>query len=170
MDQQSAFPNPFWDYSLRVYGRDALRSLLLDLQNKHQADVNILLFILWRAASGAPSLSAREIDSMVQTISPIRTEVIDPLRKVRATLKHPLPNDLAILREDLRQKTLAAELAAEALAQTLLYNKHPIEPSRSGPTDAPTDARETLITYLRTIWIENNLAASYAEELVTLTQ
>jgi len=36
--------NPFWDFSLAVWGREAVKPACLALQARHGIDVNILLF------------------------------------------------------------------------------------------------------------------------------
>ena len=54
------FPDhPFWDYSLDVYMQDKVGAACIDLQERYQLDVNVLLFCLWFGASDRGRLERR---------------------------------------------------------------------------------------------------------------
>ena len=53
------FPDcAFWDFSLEAYARPGVAPACLDLQERHGADVNLLLFACWLSASGRGALDA----------------------------------------------------------------------------------------------------------------
>ncbi len=43
---------PFWTFSLEFYGLPDVAPACLRCQDEAGADVNLILFVLWRAASG----------------------------------------------------------------------------------------------------------------------
>ena len=45
-------PEPFWDYSLALYGRPGVEACCLRLQDRLGVDVNLLLLCCWLAARG----------------------------------------------------------------------------------------------------------------------
>lgn len=160
-ENDSPFPNPFWDFALRVYGREAVREQCLDLQDRHGADVNLMLFLLWRDDGGAAPPEMPEIEAMMAATEAVRTRAIEPLRGLRRILKRPFPDDLPVLRESLRQRMLEAELAAEAIAQTLLYLRFPVG---DGATPHGTPAL-ALARYLGRIGLSATEARTAAEAL-----
>ncbi|MDA5194860.1 TIGR02444 family protein [Govanella unica] len=157
----SPFPNPFWDYALRIYGRAAVRDLCLMLQDQQGADINLILFLLWRDDCGVAPPDPDDLDAMTATLLPVRLRAIEPLRGLRRIMKRPFPDDLPVLRENLRQRLLEAELAAEAVAQTLLYTRFPVEDS-----GAPAHKAAQAITgYLRHIGVDPRVAEDAATRL-----
>ena len=61
----SAFPpTPFWDFSLAVYGRPGVAPACLALQQRHGADVNLLLFCAWFGAAHRGRLTADDVDAV----------------------------------------------------------------------------------------------------------
>ena len=104
------FPDhPFWDFSLRVYGRDGVGAACLHLQENHGIDVNVMLFCLWLGETGRGVLDAE-----------VHQEVVKSLRGLRRILKDGFPDVFQGLRESLRGKVQAAEIDAEHLQQLLL--------------------------------------------------
>lgn len=140
----------FWDYSLRLYERAPVRTISLELQDRFHADVNILLFLCYRASRGAVAPSLHDLAAMVEAVKTVREQAIEPLRRLRRSLKKPLPHDLPDLREAFRQRVLEAELAGEALAQGILEHRFPIE-DRTAEAPFRDLAREALTRYLELI-------------------
>lgn len=107
-----------WRFIGAVYTRPGVRQSCLDLQERMQADIVLLLFAGWLARCGI-ALSkdlAREATVLVR---PWREAVVQPLRAVRTTMKSsPLmarPQAAA-----LRDRIKADELAAERIELGLL--------------------------------------------------
>jgi uncharacterized protein (TIGR02444 family) len=77
---------PFWRLSLAFYGQPGVPALLLPLQDEHGADVNLVLFGLWRAAQGR-ALSQQEFAALDETIADWRTNIVRPARALRREIK-----------------------------------------------------------------------------------
>ncbi len=56
--------NPFWDFSLAVWGREAVEPACLALQERHGIDVNVLLFCGWAGRRGR-ALDAAVLGSLI---------------------------------------------------------------------------------------------------------
>lgn len=116
MVKQSA---SFWEFSLAVYSKAGVPDACLELQDKHRADVNIVLFMLWVAEQGR-RLDAEDIAKLTGLIAEWQNDVVRPLRFARRFLKTPalewqLPETAA-----LRARIKADELEAERLQQSVM--------------------------------------------------
>ena len=112
--------SPFWDFSLTLYRRAAVRAACLAIQDEAGADVNIALFVLWQASRGH-ALDAAEVAALDALVAPWRSEVVVRLRAVRRFLK-PIESgapddDVAALRREIK----TVELESERLQQELLH-------------------------------------------------
>lgn len=85
-DDVAAGATPLWRFSLALYGRPGVPALLLPLQDRHGADVNLVLFGLWRAAQ-RHALSQQEFAALDETIADWRTNVVQPARALRRAIK-----------------------------------------------------------------------------------
>jgi uncharacterized protein (TIGR02444 family) len=110
--------NPFWDFSLAVWGREAVEPACLALQARHGVDVNILLFCGWAGRRGR-ALDAADLGALIESARPWREAAVLPLRELRVWLKAQsvAPAGPA---EALRERVKACELEAEAIQQALL--------------------------------------------------
>ncbi|MGU3421835.1 TIGR02444 family protein [Methylobacterium sp. D54C] len=110
--------NPFWDFSLALYRRPGLAPACVALQDEGGADVNLVLYLLWCAATGR-SLDAGAVRAADAGIAPWREAVVEPLRAVRRALKaEPLER---LGSEAYRGRIKAVELEAERLVQDSLF-------------------------------------------------
>ena len=115
------FPeHPFWDFSLQVYSREGVGAACLRLQERHDIDVNLMLFCLWLGESGRGKLETEEMDALRAVSGKWHQEIVKSLRAVRQGLKSDFPDTPEGLREGLRAQVQAAELDAEHLQQLLL--------------------------------------------------
>ena len=117
-------PNPFWDFSVELYGIPEVSKACLALQNRHlkraDVDVNVLLFCVWAAAIGYGELSDGEVLGAVAAVRPWREDVLLPLRGVRLRLDEgvePVPVEIS---SPIKDKVARAELEAERIEQLLL--------------------------------------------------
>lgn len=130
MSGGAAWPaEPFWDYSLELYGRPGIEDACLELQRRHGLDVNLLLLCCWLGARGiGPEESAPT--RFEGAVRDWQVEVVRPLRAVRRRLKarlaDPDPEPGSVhegwpdLARGLRQRLLALEIDAERLEQLAL--------------------------------------------------
>lgn len=123
--------NPFWDFSLRVYGRAGVPAVCLDLQDRRGADVNVLLFAGWAGAACGVRLDAAELARLDTAVTPWREEIVRPLRAVRRRVKGE--------DDGLYARLKAAELEAERLQQDRLHALSGLTPGTPGGRDLVLD-------------------------------
>jgi len=135
----AAWPqSAFWTFSTDLYDRPGVEAACLALQDRHDLDVNLLLWALWLAECGVV-LDAPTLERGRVAIASWQGEIIDPLRAARRRLRQRIEQDHA---EDiagqwprqveaLRQNILALELDCEHLAQLALgHLGDELKPSR----------------------------------------
>jgi uncharacterized protein (TIGR02444 family) len=110
----------FWDFSLKTYAQPGVADALLTMQNSHDADVNMLLYCAWHAASGRGELLPEHIARLDVRIEPWRTAIIMELRDLRELIKNDAVFTQLPGSRQTRGKVLEAELAGEQVAQQLL--------------------------------------------------
>ncbi len=103
--------NALWQWSLQVYQKSAVASALLALQDEGE-DVLWLLYLLW--CSDAES-SATALEKPSVSYLEWRETMIIPIRQLRISCDKKSP---------VREKLLAAELAAEQQGIAILYADH----------------------------------------------
>jgi len=115
------FPrHDFWDFSLRIYGRDGVAEACLGLQERHGADVNVVLFGLWLGASGRGALLEAELGQVLGAVEVWQARAVRHLRALRRWLKGdlgPAPRELGA---QLREAVAGLELDAEHIEQLML--------------------------------------------------
>ncbi|CAO3352715.1 hypothetical protein [Azospirillum palustre] len=119
--------NPFWDFSLAVYGRPGVPACCLSLQDRRGVDVNVLLFAAWAGLECGIRLSAEELGRIDAAVAAWREEVVRPLRALRRRAK---AEDDAFYR---RMK--AAELEAERVQQDRLFAAAGFAPQPGGDVE-----------------------------------
>ncbi|MBI1180373.1 MAG: TIGR02444 family protein [Alphaproteobacteria bacterium] len=144
-----------WRFSLDLYGQPGMEAACLDLQERFGADVNLVLYCLWRGRLSGPELVAADT-----AVRRLRDDITVPLRRMRRALARQ--GGEAALRESIKQ----AELEAERLEQALLQDLSPDRgPAGNGaavahlrlyagllgcPEDAFLDAATPLLAHLET--------------------
>jgi uncharacterized protein (TIGR02444 family) len=115
-----SFKNPFWQFSVSVYAVPAVAAECLDLQQRFEIDVNLLLFCAWVGNARKASMSAEGLAAMEAGVAVWHEKVVRPLRAARQNLK-PLPamSDPAVAR--LRTDIAKNELRAEEIEQAMLF-------------------------------------------------
>jgi uncharacterized protein (TIGR02444 family) len=143
--ERPAVPS-FWDFSLAFYAMPRVADACLQLQDGCGADVNVLLFLLYRARNGC-MLSVAEVRHIEALAAPWRQAVVVPLRTVRRVLKAPVgafqPQVTAALRTEVKR----IELAAERVQQETLERLAAIEAPGTACTDPAACARVHLRHY-----------------------
>lgn len=144
---------PFWDYSISLYQRPGVEDACLELQRRHDLDVNLLLLCCWLGARGI-GLDRAAMQRAELAVRAWQVEVIRPLRAVRRRLKAKLldPDPTSVheswpdLAQALRDRVLAVELDAERLEQLTLGRSV----AKLSPTDPPGPA--LAVRHLRLCW------------------
>lgn len=76
-----------WEFAARVYASDAVRNACLELQDRHGAHVNLLLWAAWAAQRQDHALTPSEVEAARAATADWQRTVVAPLRKVRQGLK-----------------------------------------------------------------------------------
>lgn len=141
--------NPFWDFSLALYGRAAVRDACLALQDRAGADVNVALFMLWLGAAGRP-VDARQAGRIAAAVADWQHSVVLPLRAARRAMKAwPVPHPEA--RDGVRARLQHVEIEAEEIEQAMLYRLSQgddIAPPVGAASAGAAIARGNLLAYL----------------------
>ncbi|MFA5119799.1 TIGR02444 family protein [Zavarzinia sp.] len=77
----------FWAWSLAVYGRPGGAETCLRLQDEAGLDVNLVLLLLYLAATGRRPLGAAEVAALDRAVAPFRLYALGPARAARRALK-----------------------------------------------------------------------------------
>jgi uncharacterized protein (TIGR02444 family) len=117
-------PNPFWEYSVLLYGDARVAAACLAVQERHRAradiDVNVLLLCTWAAATGAGEIDNDKLLRAMAVVGPWRRDVVLPLRSARQTLDKGIEPVAQELCETVRADVIKAELEAESIEQRML--------------------------------------------------
>ncbi len=138
----------FTRFALQLYRRAGVADACLDLQNRHDVDVNVVLFAAFVGAVRRQGLTADDLDLAHRRVEAWHHEVVRPLRAVRQRLKtgpSPAPNDAT---GSLRRKLAQLEIEAEVieLGQLGALVSEPEAPrSTGGAAESATAAIETVI-------------------------
>lgn len=134
-----------WRFSLAIYARPGVAPLCLDLQSRHDADVNVVLCALWFGATGRGRLVDDDIAALDAEVAALRDAVVKPLRRARTWLKGELDRDpaLAALRETIKRTELDAEREEQRILEAWAAAW-----SRPSSSSAAADAMHNVTRYL----------------------
>ena len=132
-------PNGLWDFATRLYAKDRVEQVCLELQDRRGADVNVLLFCCWVAASGRGAFRAGELEAALAATQTWREDVTQPLRRLRRHLKGDVGAAPRRLSDDLRRVIAECELHAEHVEQLMLHDS--LERAGTGTMDPAEQAR-----------------------------
>ena len=156
--QPSSETTPFWRFSLQFYRLSDVADACVALQDDYGVDVNLLLFLLWRADEGR-LLSGDEVKSLDDKVRDWRNLTVIPMRTIRRKLKSARTLIEPARQEAFRTKIKANELEAERLQQQALFAL-----SQSTPfgkeADPRTAAHSNLCAY------EHIMGATFPRETV----
>jgi uncharacterized protein (TIGR02444 family) len=113
--------NPFWRFSLALYGSEGVREECLALQDTLQIDVNVLLFVAWLGAKRGVNLTAADFALIETEAGSWSTSVIQPLRGVRRFLK-PFRDRGGEPIARFARLSAQIELDAEQIEQAMLFD------------------------------------------------
>jgi len=125
-----------WSFSLATYDAPGVARACIALQDRHELDVNILLFCCWAGARGR-ELTKGKLKRLQEGVADWQKEVVQPLRRVRRRLKSE-PSDAA---QDLRARLLDLEIESERLEQFRLADLVPLVAEHPEPRSAGANLR-----------------------------
>jgi uncharacterized protein (TIGR02444 family) len=107
----------FWNFSLLVYRLPGVAPVLLSLQDDLDADVNLILFGLWRGTGGL-YVSSGEFRALDAEIREWREEIVRPARSLRRSIKERMDG---VVESALYEDGKRLELQAEQAQQRRMY-------------------------------------------------
>jgi len=125
-----------WNYSLRFYDDPETEKALIDAQYRLGADVNLILYLLFRAQGGL-RLDLDDIKNAENAVNSWRSGVIQPLREIRRNLKN-YPHSLTKKNQaKIRREIKDLEIKTEQFQQQHMENL-----DLKGCSTAPNDAAQ----------------------------
>lgn len=118
--------NPFWQYSLALYGRPKVTECCLSYQDNDGANVNLLLFCCWLGFSGQ-RLEPAALKKARSLIEEWDLQTVQKLRSVRRFLvsSQSAPGVMVksdVVKGEMIQSLQQVELMAEQVVQNVLYD------------------------------------------------
>jgi uncharacterized protein (TIGR02444 family) len=119
--------NPFWDFVTWAYKREGVEKACLALQNRLNADVNIILFCLWLSFRGAGTSNlANYLGTALKISRDWQRNLVEPVRTARQNLKDVLETGSFAENEKpaaeaLRERIKQCELDLEHMQTLALY-------------------------------------------------
>jgi uncharacterized protein (TIGR02444 family) len=156
----------FWQFSLAFYAAPGVSEALIALQDRDGLDVNLMLFALWFGLSGRGRLDPGMLAAADRMAAALRTEVIEPLRSLRRSLKDHADEDVQRLREGVK----ALELAGEKVAQTRLARLAQDVAANAPPSRRVGDACANFALYLGPERATSEAARIICDALAALPQ
>ena len=109
----------FWDYSIRCYANTSVQRTCLSLQESHNADVNVLLFIAWKASNNT-RLEEDSLEKVKWAVYKWHNDIVLPLRSIRQALKADSKGADTELASVFRGGVKRIELESEHIEQLML--------------------------------------------------
>ena len=142
----------FWSFTLESYGREGVQQAVIGLQDRRGADVNLLFFCCYMAASGRGRLQKAALSAAEVAIEPWRRQVTEPLRALRNHIKGTESLWSLAGAPEVRGKVLGAEIESERIAQGILESLAPAPTDGAKSLEARReDARASLEAYLQVL-------------------
>ena len=145
----------FWRFSLAVYRQDSVQQECLNLQDRYDIDVNLILLCAFAGAAHGALLKAKGVKEASDAVGIWQRQIVSGLRGVRRTLKpflsasSTLDTPVAHLRTQVKALELEAErIEQQILERWLITQIHFLQ--RSRPLHAVEDNLRTLFAlYVR---------------------
>ena len=109
--------HPFWNFSIKIYAGEGFSNACINIQERHQMDVNLLLLGTWYGASGRGCLSTDQLKKVIEITSIWNKEIVCSLRPVRTRLKDSMDGFPINQTEAMRKALLAMEVECEHIEQ-----------------------------------------------------
>lgn len=136
----------FWNFSLRFYALPGVAAACIGLQDRYEADVNVLLFLLF-LAEGGRAVSPEEMARIDAEVRSWREGVVVPLRTVRRHLRVAIGRVDRDAAEALRTNIKRIELEAERIQQETLERLMPASATGASVPSRTIAAHANLAAY-----------------------
>ncbi|MGH3272341.1 MAG: TIGR02444 family protein [Trebonia sp.] len=148
---EAASTGRFKRFALELYRRPGVADACLALQDRHDLDVNVVLFAAFAGAAQRRTLTAHDLMQAHRRVNAWHHEVVRPLRAVRQRLKTgpaPAPNDAT---GQLRRKLAQLEIEAEIVELDQLGAFIPETGPQCPTADAAACAAAAIQTVITTL-------------------
>src|ERR1700751_4610379 len=108
MDETSE-DEAFWRFSLAFYERPGVADALIALQDRDGFDVSLVLFALWFAISRRGKPEGTSLAAGEKVACSLRSESVEPMRRLRRKLRHHPAGDVQRLREGVKALEIGGE-------------------------------------------------------------
>jgi uncharacterized protein (TIGR02444 family) len=163
-DMTTLSAEDFWTFSLDFYGKQNVAKACLSLQDRRDADVNLLLLAAYLASKGHV-LDDTHLSIADGMTAGWRAAVLQQLRQVRRRLPkfaEEVPEDD---RKNVKEKILEAELAAEQVAHRLIFKRLDDAPMPTEGGTVKDRAEKNLKLYLRRLLSQSGPATPDERDL-----
>jgi uncharacterized protein (TIGR02444 family) len=164
--RKTAENEAFWRFTLAFYKRPGVSDALIALQDRDGFDVNLVLFALWLGISGRGALGGDALAAAEQVAGTLRSEIVEPLRRLRRKLRHHPDGDVQRLREGVKE----LEIAGEKLVQERLARLAGSGCAQTDPRGRRAAAHASLALYLGEKGVRSKEAAVIEEALDAFAQ
>jgi uncharacterized protein (TIGR02444 family) len=147
-DMTTLSAEDFWTFSLDFYGKQNVAKACLSLQDRRDADVNLLLLAAYLANKGH-LLDDTHLSIADGMTAGWRAAVLQQLRQVRRRLPKFTEEVSEDERKNVKEKILEAELAAEQVAHRLIFKRLDDAPMPTDSGSVKERAEKNLKLYLR---------------------
>lgn len=106
----------FWSFSLALYCRAPVAQACLSLQDRRNADVNLLLAICWLGSRGY-EMGVDALHAAAGAVAPWNEAMIKPLRGARRRLAADFADVAKADQDAIKHGVLSVELECERVAQ-----------------------------------------------------
>lgn len=108
---QHHWQHSLWDFATTIYSQPEVEALSLELQERNNANVNILLWAVWLREEGI-ALSGDVLDDVISTVDSVSLVTVNRLRSVRRDIKE-IGSFTRVQSQMISKLILNAELAIE---------------------------------------------------------
>lgn len=169
--------NPLWDFVSWAYKREGVEKACLALQNRLNADVNIVLFCIWLSHRGAGTVNlAKYLGTALKISRDWQRNIVEPVRTARQNLKDALEigtfagaehQAAEAVREQIKQSELDLEHLQTLALYSLVTTGEDDGMARS-PAEQKDDALNNLTVYFAASGIKlDPLAQTHVMRILT---
>lgn len=108
-----------WNFSFALYNRRAVQTVCIALQDRHDLDVNMLLYCCWLATRNI-AIDGIKMQAILSQIQDWQRDVVKPLRVIRHRMKGGIGSFPIDEAEVLRARIKKLELESEYMEQQQL--------------------------------------------------
>jgi uncharacterized protein (TIGR02444 family) len=139
----------FWKFSTQVYKDSSVEAAMLDLQNSHGLNVNLVLFLAWFGFNGQGRLNQGRVRYLQSVVGHWHERVVKPLRRLRKLAK----SHSRELCDNLFEEELLAEQAEQLMLADALWH---ISYRIKSPSQKMADICRSLLAYCNVAGVKIN--------------